>query len=109
MNIVINTNKELIMGQNKRNEMKKMWCVFSALLLLTLLELGLSIYKPFNEQTMKWALIALTSAKIFYTLSYFIYLKQKRKRFISAMIFPSVLTLPLMLLVFLMEKGMINL
>lgn len=97
------------MAQINRNEVKKMWFVFTALLTFTTLEIGLSTHKPLQEDTMKWAIIALISAKIIYTISYFIYLKRKKKRFISAMIFPSALIIPFMLIVLLMEKGMINL
>ena len=67
------------MSQINRNEVKKMWFVFTALLTFTTLEIGLSTYKPLQEDTMKWAIIALISAKIIYTISYFIYLKQKKK------------------------------
>ena len=68
------------MGKISRNEVKKMWYVFTMLLLLTVLELGVSITQPFNENTMKWGLIVLITAKVLYTLSYFIYLKTKKEK-----------------------------
>ena len=96
------------MGQISRNEAKKMWYVFTTLLLITVLELGVSITQPFNENTMKWGLIVLITAKVLYTLSYFIYLKQKKKKFINVILFPSLLILPFITIVILMEKGVIN-
>ena len=96
------------MGKISRNEAKKMWYVFTMLLLLTVLELGVSITQPFNENTMKWGLIVLITAKVLYTLSYFVYLKEKKKKFITVMLFPSLLILPFITIVILMEKGVIN-
>lgn len=90
-------------------ELKKMWCVVLALLVITSLEFTVSHFKLLNVETLKWGIILLTTAKVLFTVAYFIYLKQRRKKFISIMLLPSLFMVPVTLFVLLMEKGVINL
>lgn len=96
------------MGKTKLSDLRKMWFVFATLLLITSLEIWVTIYQPLSQDIMKWGLALLITAKVLYTLSYFIYLKQKKKKFIRVMLFPSVLLLPFIMFVFLLEKGLLN-
>ncbi|MCS5663095.1 MAG: cytochrome C oxidase subunit IV family protein [Flavobacteriales bacterium] len=93
------------MSQNNSNETKKIWYVFSILLALICLEVILGVHKPLTQEVLKWTFIVLTLVKAYYIVAYFMHMKRKRRNFTLTMAFPSIIVIPYILFILLIENG----
>jgi len=98
------------------NNVRTIWLVFFLLLIVTTVEVVLGIIKPefmlnfdiIGMHLLNWTFIILTLVKAYYIVMYFMHLKYEQKNLKWVISLPSVILIPYLMFILLVEGNYIN-